>query len=484
MKKRFISVALCTALIVASLSGCGDKQKTPDEGDKQNNVSEQGDAENGTDTEGEEVTITIGVSPAETSTEADIERWEAAVAAMKEKYPNVTVEEAHYDYAPDTFVALAESGNLPTLYGTWYTETQKLIDEGYAADITEEMSERGWIESMNPSIRSILSDAEEHIYGVPITTYGLGIMINAELFEQAGLVDEDGIPLYPATWQELAETAKKIKEATGEAGLVLLAKDNSGGWHFSNIAWAFGANLVTQNEDGSYVAHLDSAEAIEAMEFVKSLKWEYDVLTADPTVEDWGTGFTNLAAGTAAMYIAANDAVQMPISNGMELENLAMYAFPAGPNGDQYSLAGGTAYMFSPDATEAQIKAALDFVEIYGYGPSTESVKGYENEMKAYNENGNPVLKPFPIWDNEELVAAQEAVVGKYGNVDERMFNNYFEAVVKDGNLRTEEPGSAQDMYAELTKVLQEVLTNEDSDVSALMKTANDNYQQILDGLQ
>ena len=81
---------------------------------------------------------------------------------------------------------------------------------------------------------------------------------------------------------ELAETAKTIKDKTGSAGICLLAKDNAGGWHFSNIAWAFGATLCTQNDDGTFTSHLDSDEAIAAMEYVKSLKWDYDVLTADP----------------------------------------------------------------------------------------------------------------------------------------------------------------------------------------------------------
>ncbi len=46
----------------------------------------------------------------------------------------------------------------------------------------------------------------------------------------------------------------------------------------------FGATLCTQNDDGTFTAHLDSDEAIAAMEYVKSLKWDYDVLTADPPV--------------------------------------------------------------------------------------------------------------------------------------------------------------------------------------------------------
>lgn len=490
--KKILTVILCLAMVMSILSGCSKAKNS----DTTNDV--KGDASNPTtapttDTaaateapaEDQPVTITIGVSPSDSASDSDVERWNKAIELMKEKHPNVTVEEAHYDYAPDTFVALAEAGNLPTLYGTWFTEPQKLIEQGYAADVTAQLEARNWIEPMNKSLLSILSDDNGKVYGVPVTAYGLGLMINVDLFKAAGLVDAEGVPIYPTTWQEVAEDAKKIKDSTGEAGLVLLAQDNAGGWHFSNIAWNFGAQLTTENADGTFTANLDSPEAIQAMEYIKSLKWDYDVLTADPTTENWGTGFTNLGAGTAAMYIGANDAIAMPINNGLELGHLAICAFPAGPNGNQYSLAGGNAYMFSPDATEAEINAALDFTEIYGYGPSTDSLVGFENNVKTNQSAGKPVVRPFPIWTNDDLISGQNTIIEKYSDgVNPKMYSNYFDTVTKEGNLHTEDKGSVQDMYAELTKVLQEVVTNKDADVAILMKTADENYQKILDGLK
>jgi len=62
-----------------------------------------------------------------------------------------------------------------------------------------------------------------------------------------------------------------------------------------------------------------------------------------------------------------------------------------------------------------------------------------------------------------------------------KLFNDYFNIIKTNGNLRAEEPGSAQDLYAELTKVLQAVITDKNADIPALMKTANDNYQKMLD---
>jgi hypothetical protein len=49
-----------------------------------------------------------------------------------------------------------------------------------------------------------------------------------------------------------------------------------------------------------------------------------------------------------------------------------------------------------------------------------------------------------------------------------------------EGKLRAESE-AAQDMYAELTKVLQAVITDQNADVPALMAEANANYQSILD---
>ena len=78
---------------------------------------------------------------------------------------------------------------------------------------------------MSPSVLSLMSDENGHVYGVPRDAYALGLMCNVELFEEAGLVDDNGIPKFPQTWDELAKDAKIIKDKTGAAGLCLLAKD-------------------------------------------------------------------------------------------------------------------------------------------------------------------------------------------------------------------------------------------------------------------
>ena len=432
----------------------------------------------------EPVSVTLGIWPEDTLTE-DIKVYEGYVEALKATNPNVTYKPAYYKYAADTFMPMVQSGNTPTIFETWFTEPQKLIKAGAVADITDELQARGWLDKMNPAIKDILSDENGRVYGVPRDGYALGMMLNVELFEEAGLVDADGYPIYPKTWAELAETAKTIKDKTGSAGLCLLAKDGAGGWHFSNIAWAFGATLSIANDDGTYKANLNSPEAIKAMEYVKSLKWDYDVLTADPTNEDWGTGFTQIGTGNAAMYIGANDAVAQPTQvNGLPVDKLAMCPIPAG-DGGQFSLYGGTPYMFSKDATSEEINAALDFLEVMGRAPEVNDnvIAGLKADAQNRVNNGVPVIQPFPSWTNQDYIDAQLAVVKEFQNVDPKMFQSYFDATSSEG-LRVEEPGLTQEMYGELTNVLQAVLTDKNADVKALMDTANKNYQSMLDAAQ
>lgn len=481
--KRLISLFLGSTLIISALAGCGNSVQTTGEetGSETAPKTETAQEAPQADEADEEVTITLGIWPEETLTD-DIKMHEGFVAAMNELHPNVTCVPSYYKYAPETFMSKVEAGNVETVFESWFTEPQKLIKNNAVADITDYLEERGWLDQINPSIRTLLSDANGRVYGIPRDAYALGMMLNVELFEEAGLVDADGYPLYPTSWEDLAQKAKQIKDATGSAGICLLAKDNAGGWHWSNIAWGFGATLCVDNGDGTYTANLNSKEAIAAMEYTKSLKWEYDVLTADPMSEDWGTGFTAIATGDAAMYIAANEAVAQPTqANGMALESLAMCPVPAGPAG-QYSLMGGTPYMFSKDATPAEINAALDYLEIMGKAPvlTDISMEGKRADAQNRVDSGVPVIATFPCWVGTEIADAEAKIVEEYRNVDPKMYDSYFEAASSAG-LHPEEPGLTQDMYAELTKVLQAVITDEDADVTALMNTANDNYQALLD---
>jgi len=474
--KKFLSGVLCLAMILSLATGCSASSGT-------SAASKAPDVASATPqsaAEVKKVSVKLGIWPEDTLTD-DIKMHEGFVTEFKKTHPDVEIVPSYYKYATDTFVSLASSGKLPTVFETWYTEPQKLIAGDFVADITDVLKEKNWPDQMNDSIKNLLSK-DGRIYGVPRDGYALGLMINVDMFRAAGLVDDKGYPIYPKTWDELAVTAQKIKQKTGEAGFCLLGKDNAAGWHFSNIAWDFGATLTTES-NGKFTANVNTPEAIAAMQYVKDLRWKYDCLTADPTKEDWASGFVNLGTGAAAMYIGANDAVNQPTQvNKLPLKDLALVPIPAGPKG-QYSLSGGTPYMFAKNATKDEISAALDYIEIMGKSPMTSesALSGMVADAKNRVTNGVPVLPVFPAWTDKAYLDANAKIVQENSNIDMKLYQDYYTAIGTKGNLHFEEVGDAQDLYAELTKVIQAVVTDKNTDISKMMAAANTNYQKILD---
>jgi ABC-type glycerol-3-phosphate transport system substrate-binding protein len=346
------------------------------------------------DTSGKTV-VRLGIWPEDTRPN-EIAMHQGFVKEFNKLYPNIVMQPANYRYAVDTFVPMAEAGQTPTVFYAWFTEPQKLINGGFVKDITDEVKALGWESKMNASIRQTLTK-NGRLYGIPQDAYCMGLMINLELFKQAGLMNADGTPKYPKTWEELAITAQTIKQKTGSAGFVLLAKDNAGGWHFSIIAWNFGAEFEVQR-NGKWYAQINTPEVLAALQYVSDLKWKYDAITDEPTNENWDTGYRAIGTGAAAMYLGEAGSVNQPTKNyGLPLTELALAPVPGGPKG-QYSLMGGTHFMFGANATSEQVSAALKYIEIMGKAPvvNEQTRAGIEAGKITNEKDGVPVVRTFP----------------------------------------------------------------------------------------
>jgi len=256
MKKAVLCI-LTFSLIGGLLAGC-------------NNT-----AVNKKDATNNEIKISIANWPKENDVEG-LKYAEGQVADMKQKYPNITIVPDQWAYDVNSFLPKAASGQLPTMYNTFFTEPSKIIAAGYACDITDVVKKYGYDKAINPSYLNLITK-DDKIYGLPQSGYVMGLACNVNLFKQAGELDVNGVPKFPDTYQDLAILAKKIKDKTGKAGFFLPTTKNQGGWQFMNIAWSFGANFE-EKVDGKWKAVFNSPEGVAALQYVKDLKWKYDVL--------------------------------------------------------------------------------------------------------------------------------------------------------------------------------------------------------------
>jgi len=433
-------------------------------------------------------TITLGNWPADTAPDAEKALFEGYKAAMARKYPNVTLVPDYYSYTLSNYVPMAKGGTAPSIFQPPFTDPQLLISQHLVGDVTDALEAYGVLDKFSPSYVEMLSDENGRIYGLPRDGYVLGMHINIALFREAGLMTEDGLPKYPTTLQEMAEYGQIIREKTGKAGLVFPASETYGGWLFTNIAWNFGCvgenALEYQDEDGRWVCNFTSPQCVAAMEFMRDLKWKYDILNADTTTTDWAGAHSLLGTGEAAMNFAADDSVDQPTANkGLPVEDFALIPFPAGDAG-RYALAGGTCYMFAPDITKDQGIALMAYLQIIGKLPFLDDaiIDGMRADYAAKRDRGAPVIPAISAWNDADYNAAKQAIVDEFSNVDMRLYSDFFNSISEGTiTLKSEEPVFAQQLYRELTAVIQRMITREGADVMKALQKAQDSFQEYLD---
>lgn len=425
----------------------------------------------------ENITITVGNWPDKNANPTEYENWENNRTEFMSTYPNITIERDSWNFSIDSFLPKAAGNQLPTIFRIPYTEIDKVIEAGYAADLTDKMKEYGYTDNLSDKMLDILQ-RDGKIYMIPINMYAMGLVGNRKVFEEAGLLNDDGTIPYPQTLDELAVLAGEIKEKTGKAGYILPTMKNNGGWHFMSIAWAYGVNFM-EKENDKWVAKFNSPEFINALQFVYDLKWKYNALS-DNALIDGKEGQKMLASGQGALYIAPADVFGALVAEyGMDKDDISIGKIPAGPNG-QYALMGGNLYMVPKNASEEQIDAVFKWAELIGDTPksSASAEKTVEQKIKSDNEQNKVVIErePFKIYKSGEMNDFKDKVRKQYANVNSEYYKEYFD--MDNVQIRAEEPVNCQQLYSILDNCIQSILTDKNINLNQLAEDAANNFQK------
>ncbi len=309
------------------------------------------------------------------SGDAETAALEAAAAAWSEE-SGVEVE---VQAASDLTQQLGQgfSGNNPPdlFYMSWdqfQTYASQQFLEPYAADLPN-------ADDFYPALQDQFS-YEDEFYCAPKDFSTLGLVINTDLWEAAGLTDAD----IPTDWESLRSAAQRL--TTGETVGLSFGLEYARLGVFMNQA---GGSMLS--EDGTEVT-ADSPENVEAIEYVQSLAADGSLRFPADLEAGWaGEAF---GQGKAAMVIEG------PWINGALAAdfpdvNYQVAELPAGPGGQStFTFSNCWGIPAGSDTRDSAVEFVefltsdeqqLAFSEAFGVIPSTES--GAQQYAEQFPEN-------------------------------------------------------------------------------------------------
>ncbi|RMI36463.1 ABC transporter substrate-binding protein [Streptomyces triticirhizae] len=413
------------------------------------------------------VTLHINGQPPNTD-ERELRVFLAEIEAFEAEHPDIDIVPHEGFMDPETFNTRVAGGDLEDVFYVYFTDPAGIIEQGYAADITDYLADVPHLDQIRPELHEAFQDEEGRQYGIPTANYSMGLLYNRDLFEQAGL--DPNAP--PTTWEEVRAASAAIAElGGGVTGYGECATENTGGWHLTTEIYSVGGAVAEPEGDG-WRAAFNTPETVRLLENLRAMRWEDNSMGSDQmrSCEDV---MVQMGAGQLGMYVAAPDNLPTLVRQyDGTYENLGLAPIP-----DQGgTLLGGEGYMINAGASEEEIEAALTWLQWRFVNPDE-----IERRIEEAAADELPVGLPMPptpdIWVEGEIRDSVEALKEQHANVPVEHVRTFMEAApTVEGHI---EPPRAQEVYAILDNVMQGVLTDEGADIQGLLDRAEDDVNRV-----
>jgi ABC-type glycerol-3-phosphate transport system substrate-binding protein len=415
------------------------------------------------------VTISVDCAPPASSPQQHKE-WNEDVATFEKENPSITIDSIYENpcEVPASFTAMLGAGTEPNVFYTYFTDKDQVLDAGQAADITPYVSTKTvpMLGDIVPSAMAAVT-AGKTIYGLPTSNYTQGLIINRQLFTEAGLNPNDP----PTTWAAVETDAKAItKLGNGIYGYGDYSAGNNGGWHFSSELDAMGGHMI--NPAGT-AASFDTPEGTAVLQALHTMRFVDHSMSPTQQLE-WGDLQKQMAAGKLGMYIAAPDDIYNVIvpQDGGNINDYGMGPIPSASGTPAGSLSGGNDYMFAKRDTPAQIEAGIKWLVFESLTPG----QGVYFNFARQKADGVAVGFPEP----QLFTGSTEAQYDKLLDASATINPSYYSTFANAHETPMGEPVDAQAVYKTLDPVMLGVLTNPNPNISQLLATATSQVNQIL----
>jgi multiple sugar transport system substrate-binding protein len=233
---------------------------------------------------------------------------EQIIADYMAANPHVTIE---LEIIPsDTYInnvlAAAAGGQLPDIFDINDANHAIFVDRGLLAPVDAESfgfaDQTALEEAYVPDSLNPFKGADGQIYGMPFEYNSWVMVINDEIFREAGLDPETD---YPKTWEEVGEIGAQL--AVVENGVFqrqgFAWNLVTPGWTmllYSPLVYQLGGSILTEDDMGNECA-LNNEAGVAALQMMKDMYYTYGA----------GAPGINLSTGQAAMVDYTEERVGM-----------------------------------------------------------------------------------------------------------------------------------------------------------------------------
>lgn len=258
--------------------------------------------------------------------------------------------------------------DVPDIMALGATDTFSVLSQSH---IFMEQTDQDLIDLINPSYLQMVTDTSgmDELTAIPYATNANGIMYNKTLFKEMGLT-------VPKTWDELIQTAEKIKDA-GKIPFYLTYKDD---WQASLAFNALASNL----EGIDFYLERRENKATFQERYREVAEKQLAILDyghGDNFGKTYADGNRAFANGEAYMYIQGTWAIPEIRKANPDIE-IGFFAFPTSNNEDEIKLVNGIDTLLAVSEDTEYKEESMEFIRFL---LRKDNIKQYITEQNLFS---------------------------------------------------------------------------------------------------
>lgn len=395
MKKK-LAMALCMALTMTALAGCGSsgggateettntdsQQEAPAQTDSEDASGDEAQSQDdGAQASGDVMTLEFFQQKSE---EGPQKGYQAIIDKFNAENSDVQIEMNTVPDAGTVLTSRISSGDIPVIFSDYPTQVQfkQKVANGYVQDL----SGQEFLKNVNEAALEMTKQEDGGYYALPYSRNYMGVYYNQTIFE------ENGVEI-PTTWDEFVQVCETLK-AAGITPMGMMGKDPGRVGHTfqcQTVAWSpNGIETIAKVAAGEGQIEGDAEFTAEFEKMKTLLSYANEDALALSDTQCW----ENFANGQYAMCITGSYARGTIASLNPDAK-LGVFPLPNDTVESTRTLAGiDAAICISAKASDEEKAAAYRFLE-YLAQP--------ENAQLFCNSDGAPSCITGVVNDDEGI---------------------------------------------------------------------------------